>query len=104
MRTFVHRHIGPNEEEIQQMIEAIGVSHLEELIEQTIPANIRLKESLNLPEGISEMAFGKEIDALGKQNKVFDSCIGMGYHAAITPAVIQRNILENPGWYTAYTP
>lgn len=104
MRTFFHRHIGPNEEEIQQMIEAIGVSHLEELIEQTIPANIRLKESLNLPEGISEMAFGKEIDALGKQNKVFDSCIGMGYHAAITPAVIQRNILENPGWYTAYTP
>ena len=104
MRAFVHRHIGPNEEEIQQMTEAIGVSHLEELIEQTIPANIRLKESLNLPEGISEMAFGKEIDALGKQNKVFDSCIGMGYHAAIIPAVIQRNILENPGWYTAYTP
>ena len=104
MRTFVHRHIGPNEEEIQQMTAAIGVSHLEELIEQTIPENIRLKEPLNLPEGISEMAFSKEIDALGKQNKVFDSCIGLGYHAAITPAVIQRNILENPGWYTAYTP
>ena len=104
MRAFVDRHIGPNEEEIQKMTKAIGVSDVEELIGQTIPENIRLKSPLDLPEAISEMAFGKEIEALGKQNKIYDSCIGLGYHAAITPAVIQRNILENPGWYTAYTP
>lgn len=104
MRAFVHRHIGPNEEEIQQMTQAIGVEGVEELIEQTIPENIRLRSALNLPEGISEMAFSNEIKALGQQNTIFDSCIGLGYHAAITPAVIQRNILENPGWYTAYTP
>ena len=101
---FLNRHLGPNESEIAQMTQAIGVENLEQLIAETIPADIRLKAPLNLPEGISEYAFQKKIQKLAKKNKLYANYIGMGYHPAIVPAVIQRNILENPGWYTAYTP
>ena len=106
MRTdeFVERHIGPNEEEIKQMLSKIGAKSIEQLLEETIPEAIRLDENLDLPDGISEYAFSKTIQKLGRENKLFNTFIGLGYHAAITPAVIQRNILENPGWYTAYTP
>jgi glycine dehydrogenase len=106
MRTekFVERHIGPNEAEIEKMLGHIEAQTVEELLAQTLPEAIRLKQPLNLEEGISEYAFSKHIQALGKKNKSFSSFIGLGYHPAITPAVIQRNILENPGWYTAYTP
>jgi len=101
---FVNRHLGPNEKEIAQMVKSIGVNDVAQLIDQTIPSEIRLKEALALPEGISEYAFQQKIQQLGQKNKLFANYIGMGYHPAIVPAVIQRNILENPGWYTAYTP
>ncbi|MGA0211936.1 MAG: aminomethyl-transferring glycine dehydrogenase, partial [Flavobacteriaceae bacterium] len=102
--TFVHRHIGPNEEEIQFMLNKIGADSIDQLLEETLPSSIRLKSPLPIDKGISEYAFSKHIHQLGKENDRFDTYIGMGYHAAITPAVIQRNVLENPGWYTAYTP
>ena len=102
--SFVVRHIGPNEVEIKKMLNKIGVKSVEKLLEQTLPKSIRLKKPLELPKGISEHAFSKELQILSEKNKLFDTYIGLGYHAAITPAVIQRNILENPGWYTAYTP
>ena len=102
--SFVARHIGPNEVEIKKMLNKIGVKSVEKLLEQTLPESIRLKKPLELPEGISEHAFSKELQILSEKNRLFDTYIGLGYHAAITPAVIQRNILENPGWYTAYTP
>ncbi len=101
---FANRHLGPNEKEIAQMVKTIGVNDVAQLIDETIPSNIRLKEALALPEGISEYAFQKKILRLAQKNKLFANYIGMGYHPAIVPAVIQRNILENPGWYTAYTP
>ena len=101
---FLGRHLGPNEGEIKKMLEKIGVSSLEQLLQETIPESIRLKKPLDLPKGISEYAFSKHIHALGKENRIFTTYIGLGYHQAVTPAVIQRNILENPGWYTAYTP
>ena len=101
---FVNRHLGPNEKEIAQMVKTIGVNDVAQLIDETIPSDIRLKEALALPEGISEYAFHKKIEKLAQKNKLFANYIGMGYHPAIVPAVIQRNILENPGWYTAYTP
>ena len=101
---FANRHLGPNEEEIAQMVKTIGVNDVAQLIDETIPSDIRLKEALALPEGISEYAFQKKIEQLAQKNKLFANYIGMGYHPAIVPAVIQRNILENPGWYTAYTP
>ena len=106
MRTdkFVARHIGPNEEEIKKMLSKINADSIEELLEETLPPSIRLDEPLDLERGISEFEFSKHIQALGRKNENFSSYIGLGYHAAITPAVIQRNILENPGWYTAYTP
>ena len=101
---FVNRHIGPNEEEIQFMLNKIGSDSIDQLLEETIPPAIRLKSPLPIEKGISEYAFSKHIHQLGKENERFDTYIGLGYHAAITPAVIQRNVLENPGWYTAYTP
>jgi len=106
MRTdkFVERHIGPNEEEIKKMLAKINADSIDELLDETIPASIRLKKPLDLDEGISEFEFSKHIQSLGRKNKRYSSFIGLGYNASITPAVIQRNILENPGWYTAYTP
>jgi len=106
MRTdkFVERHIGPNEVEVQKMLAKINANSIDELLDQTIPESIRLNEPLNLEREISEFEFSKHIQELGRKNKKFSNFIGLGYHPTITPAVIQRNILENPGWYTAYTP
>ena len=101
---FARRHIGPNAIELDIILKTIGVESVEELLNQTIPDNIRLKKDLNIPEGISEMEFLKEIKKLSSLNKNFKTYIGLGYHDTFTPSVIQRNILENPGWYTAYTP
>lgn len=101
---FVFRHVGPNENEEALMLSEINASSVDELVAQTLPEAIRLKQPISLPAAISEHAFSKHISALGKRNKVFSSFIGLGYHEAILPGVIQRNILENPGWYTAYTP
>ena len=101
---FARRHIGPNSIELNIILKTIGVESVEELLNQTIPDNIRLKKDLNIPEGISEMEFLKEIKKLSSLNKNFKTYIGLGYHDTFTPSVIQRNILENPGWYTAYTP
>ena len=101
---FAFRHIGPKEEEISKMLTALEVDSIEELLSQTLPEEIRLKKPLALREGITEYRFLNELRALSDQNQLFETYIGLGYHPTVTPAVIQRNILENPGWYTAYTP
>ena len=101
---FKDRHNGPTPEEVDVMLKRIGVNSMEELIEQTVPAAIRFKEDLPLPEGMTEGVYLKHLRALFAKNKIYKSYIGMGYYNSYTPAVIQRNITENPGWYTAYTP
>ncbi|MDD4226224.1 MAG: aminomethyl-transferring glycine dehydrogenase [Mariniphaga sp.] len=101
---FVTRHIGPREEEMKEMLGFIGVSSLDELMKQTVPAGIRMKEPLKLEEGLTERHYFRKILSLAARNKVFNSYIGMGYYDTITPAVILRNVLESPGWYTSYTP
>jgi glycine dehydrogenase len=101
---FVNRHNGPRADDITAMLQKIGASSVDELIAQTVPASIRLKQPLNLPSGMSEFQYHKHLRAIAAKNKVFNSYIGLGYYNTILPAVIQRNILENPGWYTAYTP
>lgn len=101
---FQQRHIGPRPQEVQQMLAALGVDSLETLIDQTIPAQIRLQRPLQLPAGESEYELLQKLRAIASQNQIFRSWIGMGYASCITPPVIQRNILENPGWYTQYTP
>lgn len=101
---FETRHIGPDAEQVQEMLKTVKAKSLDELIEQTIPANIRLKKPLNLPAAQSEFDFLNNFRRLAAKNKVFKSFIGAGYYNTITPPVILRNILENPGWYTAYTP
>ncbi len=102
--SFHSRHIGPNENEIKQMINEIGVESLDQLVNETIPENIKLDEELKLSEPLTEYDFIKHIKEIGRKNKVFRTYIGLGYYGTIMPAVIQRNILENPGWYTQYTP
>jgi glycine dehydrogenase len=102
--SFQLRHIGPSVTEQENMLSAIGVSTLEQLINETIPDDIRLSDTLSLDAPMSEYEYLNHIEALSKKNKVFKSYIGLGYHEAILPSVIKRNILENPGWYTAYTP
>ncbi len=101
---FSRRHIGPSTSELNDMLKIIGVKSVEDLLSQTIPEKIRLKSDLDIPDAISEMEFLKEIKRFSKLNKNFKTYIGLGYHDTFTPSVIQRNILENPGWYTAYTP
>jgi glycine dehydrogenase len=101
---FVSRHNGPRKNEIKEMLAKIGVASVDELINQTVPPNIRLKQPLRVAPAMSEFQYAKHLKALGKKNKVFRSYIGLGYYNNILPAVIQRNVLENPGWYTAYTP
>ena len=101
---FSQRHIGPNTIQVNEMLQAIGVQSIDELIDQTVPSNIRLPRPLKLGHPLGEQKFIEHIHDLGAKNKVFKSYIGMGYHPSNLPAVIQRNILENPGWYTAYTP
>ncbi len=101
---FALRHIGPRENDIQQMLKTIGVESIDQLIYETLPDHIRLKAPLALAPAMTEYEFANHIHALGNKNKMFQSYIGLGYNQAIVPAVIQRNIFENPGWYTAYTP
>ena len=101
---FVTRHIGPGPEEARQMLEACGFKTLDGLIDTAVPAQIRLRQPLNLPASRSEHGLLGELKKIASENRVFRSFIGMGYHDCITPPVIQRNVLENPGWYTQYTP
>lgn len=101
---FVNRHNGPRKNEVSSMLKKIGVATIDELINQTVPSNIRLKQPLKTGAALNEFQYHKHLRALGKKNKQFRSYIGLGYYNNILPAVIQRNILENPGWYTAYTP
>lgn len=101
---FALRHIGIQEEEQAQMLKTVGVENLDQLILETIPADIRLKKALDLAPAMSEHDYLSHIEILSQKNKVFKTYIGQGYHQSITPSVIKRNILENPGWYTAYTP
>ncbi len=102
--SFARRHIGPNEEEVGAMLREVGFDSLGALIDATVPKDIRLKRQLNLPEAKSEGEALAELRAIAQKNKIARSFIGAGYYDCITPPVIQRNILENPGWYTAYTP
>ena len=101
---FALRHIGPREEDQEKMLQTIGLNSLDELIYETIPDDIRLKNELNLDAPMTEYEYLLHIQKLSKKNKTYKTYIGLGYHPNIMPAVIQRNILENPGWYTAYTP
>ncbi|MGV8963075.1 MAG: aminomethyl-transferring glycine dehydrogenase [Candidatus Saccharimonadaceae bacterium] len=104
MEHFKSRHIGINAEEQQIMLEAIGVSSLDELIDQTIPTDIRIPGRMSLPKALSEQEYAEEIASIASKNKVFASYIGMGWYDTITPAAIYRNVFESPGWYTSYTP
>ena len=101
---FYERHIGINEADEARMLQKIGVGTLDELIDKTLPANIRLKEPMALPEAMDEHEFVRHIGELAAKNKLYTTYIGQGWYDTITPAVIQRNIFENPVWYTSYTP
>ncbi len=101
---FASRHIGIRPEDLDRMLSAIDAESLDQLIDETIPHEIRIDKKLDLDPAISEHEFLNKVNELAKENKIFRSYIGLGYHESITPAVIKRNILENPGWYTAYTP
>ncbi len=101
---FMRRHIGPGKSQTQEMLEALGVATLEELVAQTIPADIRMDEELNLEPALSERMALSKLRRMSARNHPYISMIGMGYHGTVLPTVIQRNVLENPGWYTAYTP
>jgi len=101
---FINRHIGPRKHQVKQMLLELGVQNIKELIDKTIPQNIQLDQELDVGEPMSETRYLEHIHKIGRKNKVYRSYIGLGYYNTILPAVIQRNILENPGWYTAYTP
>ncbi len=102
--TFVNRHIGTREEDLQEMLATIGVASLEELISKTVPVSIRMNRELDLPEAMTEVEYAEHIKAIGAKNKLYKTYIGLGYYDTVVPNVIKRNVLENPGWYTAYTP
>src|SRR3979409_459312 len=102
--SFVPRHVGPNEQDVAEMLKTLGFQSLDALIDATIPARIRFRGRLDLPEGMTEPEVLAYFRALASKNQVFRSFIGMGYSDCVTPPVIQRNVLENPGWYTQYTP
>lgn len=101
---FITRHVGPRQEDVKEMLKVIGVKSVEELIEQTVPASIRLRKTPDLPAPLSEDEFLEKIRTVARKNKLYRSFIGQGYYDTISPAVIIRNILENPAWYTSYTP
>jgi glycine dehydrogenase len=101
---FAHRHIGPNEADTKTMLKTVGVSSLDDLVNKTVPAAIRLTSPLKLDDPLSESEALAKLRAIADKNEVKKSFIGMGYSETITPPVILRNMLENPGWYTAYTP
>ncbi len=101
---FALRHIGPRENDQKLMLQTVNADTIDQLISETVPTNIRLKKDLDLDEAMTEYEYSNHINNLSKLNKTYKTYIGLGYHPTILPAVIQRNILENPGWYTAYTP
>jgi glycine dehydrogenase len=101
---FISRHIGPRDTEISDMLDTVGASSLDDLMDKVIPPNIRAKQPLNLPTALSERNALSDLRRIAGRNRLFTSMIGMGYYGCVTPKVILRNILENPGWYTAYTP
>jgi glycine dehydrogenase len=101
---FIPRHIGPREHEIAEMLEFVGASSLDDLIDKAVPKGIRQKRALELPEPLSERNTLSDLRQMAGRNQVYTSMIGMGYYGCVTPKVILRNVLENPGWYTAYTP
>lgn len=103
-KEFQHRHNGPNESQTREMLKTIGVNSLEDLINQTVPANIRMQGELNLPSAMSEAEYLSHIKEVSLKNKIFKNYIGQGYYDTITPSVILRNVFENPAWYTQYTP
>ncbi|MBT3599818.1 MAG: glycine dehydrogenase (aminomethyl-transferring), partial [Candidatus Pelagibacter sp.] len=103
-KEFIYRHIGPSEKEQKKMLEAVGYKTLENLMDNTVPEKILLKEELKIDEPLSENDALKKLKSISKQNEIFRNFIGMGYYNSFTPNVILRNILENPGWYTSYTP
>src|SRR3989449_11216095 len=102
--SFAQRHIGPGTEETKEMLDVLGYSSLDALIDEAVPAQIRLKRPLQLPPGRSEHETLAALKEIAAQNQEFRSSIGMGYHDCFTPPFIQRNLFENPGWYTQYTP
>src|SRR5450755_2264032 len=102
--TFIHRHIGPSAADVRQMLDLLGYDSLDELTEATVPAAIRMNRPLQIGEPRGEHELLNELKTIASQNKVYRSLIGMGYCDTITPPVILRNIMENPGWYTQYTP
>src|SRR5262245_27147339 len=104
VNSFARRHIGPNEDEVRTMLRELGFENLDSLVEAAVPKNIRLDRELNLPEPKSEMEALAELRTISGKNKIARSFVGCGYSDCITPPVIQRNILENPAWHTAYTP
>ena len=104
MNKFSKRHIGPNSAEKLAMLDKVGVKSIDDLVDKTIPSHIRLNSSLAVSKALTEQEYLNHIDELGAKNDVFKSFIGLGYNETIVPSVILRNILENPGWYTAYTP
>lgn len=103
-KEFQGRHIGPNEKETTEMLKTIGCNSMEELIQKTVPASIRLSDPLQMDSPMSEFEYLRHITELGQQNTLLKDCIGQGYYGTITPSVILRNLFENPGWYTQYTP
>ena len=104
MNEFLNRHIGPDDRDLPEMLAAVGVSSLDELIDQTVPSEICQKTPLDLPAGEGEGAYLARLRRVAAKNKATKSCIGLGYYDTVTPAVIQRCVLENPSWYTPYTP
>jgi glycine dehydrogenase len=101
---FLTRHNGPQNEDVKQMLEKMGLSSVDQLIDETIPANIRLENDLNIEEGMDEYSYLQHVRQLAFQNKIYKTYIGLGYYNTIVPSVIMRNVFENPGWYTSYTP
>ena len=101
---FSNRHIGSGEPEINLMLEKIGVGSIDELVEKTIPASIYRNQPLDLPEGIDEYSYLNRMREIAGKNKTFKTYMGLGFYNTKLPTVIQRNILENPNWYTSYTP
>src|ERR1035438_9614969 len=101
---FVRRHIGPNANEMREMLAQLGFKSLDELVVAAVPKKIRLEKKLNLPAAKSEFVALADLRRIASENEVYRSFIGQGYYDCITPPVIQRNVLENPGWYTQYTP
>ena len=101
---FAGRHVGPRDHDIESMLSSLGLSSLGELVDQTVPRSIRFEGDLDLPDAFPEHGLLRRVEEIGSKNQVFRSYLGMGYHDTVVPGVILRNILENPGWYTQYTP